>query len=111
MLVTLSCRDDLVDMIIEAIKKPSYSGVYNGTAPKPVTMAQLCSSVGGVLGRPSWLPVPDFAITTLLGEGAQVSMSARSNLCSLVGGCLDALLVHRLAKRIGRAPKAGMDCK
>jgi NAD dependent epimerase/dehydratase family enzyme len=59
-------------MIIEAIKKPAYSGVYNGTAPKPVTMAQLCSSVGGVLGRPSWLPVPDFAITTLLGEGAQV---------------------------------------
>jgi hypothetical protein len=73
----------LVDLIIEAIKKPSYSGVYNGTAPKPVTMAQLCSSVGGVLGRPSWLPVPDFAITTLLGEGAQVS--ARSILCSLVG--------------------------
>lgn len=65
-------RDDLVDLIIDAIKKPSYNGVYNGTAPKPVTMAQLCSSLGGVLGRPSWLPVPDFAITTLLGEGAQV---------------------------------------
>jgi NAD dependent epimerase/dehydratase family enzyme len=65
-------RDDLVDLIIEAIKNPSFNGAYNGTAPKPVTMAQLCSSVGGVLGRPSWLPVPDFAITTLLGEGAQV---------------------------------------
>ena len=67
-------RDDLVDLIIDAIKKPSYSGVYNGTAPKPVTMAQLCSSLGTVLGRPSWLPVPDFAITTLLGEGAQVRL-------------------------------------
>eukprot|EP00879_Flechtneria_rotunda_P024399 GHRR01025862.1.p1 GENE.GHRR01025862.1~~GHRR01025862.1.p1 ORF type:complete len:360 (+),score=101.99 GHRR01025862.1:805-1884(+) len=65
-------RDDLVELIIDAIKDPKYSGVYNGTAPKPVTMAQLCSSVGNTLGRPSWLPVPDFAITTLLGEGAQV---------------------------------------
>lgn len=65
-------RDDLIDLVIDAIKNPSYNGVYNGTAPKPVTMAQLCSSLGGVLGRPSWLPVPDFAITTLLGEGAQV---------------------------------------
>lgn len=61
-----------MDLILEALRNNAYSGVYNGTAPKPVTMAQLCSSVGGVLGRPSWLPVPDFAITTLLGEGAQV---------------------------------------
>lgn len=65
-------RDDLVDLIIDSIRNSSYAGVYNGTAPKPVTMAQLCSAVGGVMGRPSWLPVPDFAITTLLGEGAQV---------------------------------------
>lgn len=48
------------------------TGVYNGTAPKPVTMAQLCSELGSVMGRPSWLPVPDFALNTLLLEGAQV---------------------------------------
>jgi NAD dependent epimerase/dehydratase family enzyme len=79
-------------MIIDAIKKPAYSGVYNGTAPKPVTMAQLCSSVGGVLGRPSWLPVPDFAITTLLGEGAQVSALEPGGLVNL------PLFVHHTAK-------------
>ncbi len=42
-------------------------------APKPVT-AQLCSAVGGVLGRPSWLPVSAFGITTLLGEGVRVRL-------------------------------------
>lgn len=73
-------RDDLVDLIIDAIRSPSYSGAYNGTAPKPVTMAQLCSAVGGVMGRPSWLPVPDFAITTLLGEGAQVVLEGQKVL-------------------------------
>jgi NAD dependent epimerase/dehydratase family enzyme len=81
-------RDDLVDLMIDSIKNSSYSGVYNGTAPKPVTMAQLCSSVGGVMGRPSWLPVPDFAITTLLGEGAQVCVRHIASQCSGWCTCL-----------------------
>ncbi len=43
-------------------------------------MAQLCSALGGVLGRPSWLPVPDFAVATLLGEGAQVVLEGQKVL-------------------------------
>jgi hypothetical protein len=35
-------------------------------------MSELCSSIGSIMGRPSWLPVPDFALQTLLGEGASV---------------------------------------
>jgi NAD dependent epimerase/dehydratase family enzyme len=41
-----ACRDDLVSLIIEALQNPSYSGVYNGTAPNPVRMSELCSSLG-----------------------------------------------------------------
>lgn len=37
-------------------------GVINGTAPNPVRLAELCEQLGHVLGRPSWLPVPDFAL-------------------------------------------------
>ena len=55
-------RDDLVDMIIEALTNKNYEGAYNATAPNPVRMSELCASLGTVLGRPSWLPVPDFAI-------------------------------------------------
>ena len=32
---------------------------------------------GTVLGRPSWLPVPDFALQTLLGEGAGVVLEGQ----------------------------------
>ncbi len=39
-------RDDLVSLIIEALQNPSYKGVYNGTAPNPVRMSELCSSLG-----------------------------------------------------------------
>jgi NAD dependent epimerase/dehydratase family enzyme len=45
-------RDDLVGLMAEALRNPGYRGTYNGTAPRPVTMAQLCSSVGGVIGKP-----------------------------------------------------------
>lgn len=53
-----------------------WSGVYNATAPNPVRMGELCSALGAVMGRPSFVPVPDFALRTLLGEGAQVRGAA-----------------------------------
>ena len=33
-----------------------------------VRMGELCSALGSVMGRPSLVPVPDFALRTLLGE-------------------------------------------
>ena len=56
------CRDDLVNLYIEALQNSSFDGTYNATAPNPVRMSELCSSMGRVLGRPSWLPVPEFAL-------------------------------------------------
>ncbi|PIA57196.1 hypothetical protein AQUCO_00600137v1 [Aquilegia coerulea] len=64
--------DDIVNLIYEALSNPSYKGVINGTAPNPVRLAEMCEHLGNVLGRPSWLPVPDFALKAVLGEGACV---------------------------------------
>ncbi len=37
-----------MNLLMEALQKDSYSGVYNGTAPNPVRMSELCSSLGAL---------------------------------------------------------------
>lgn len=69
--------DDVAGMIISALENPSWQGTYNATAPNPVRMGELCSALGNVMGRPSFFPVPDFALKTLLGEGAQVVLEGQ----------------------------------
>lgn len=73
-------RDDLVALIIEAMRNTKYEGVVNGTAPNPERMDSFCRQLGDVIGRPSWLPVPGFAIQTLLGEGASVVLDGQQVL-------------------------------
>jgi uncharacterized protein len=70
-------RDDVVKMIVAAISDPQMQGVYNATAPNPVTMTDFAQTLGTVMNRPSWLPVPNFALEALLGEGAIVVLQGQ----------------------------------
>ncbi len=70
-------RDDLVNLISQAIERPDMSGVYNATSPNPVRMSKLCQTLGEVMNRPSWLPVPDFVLEILLGDGAIVVLQGQ----------------------------------
>ncbi|NMG18849.1 TIGR01777 family oxidoreductase [Brasilonema bromeliae] len=72
--------DDVVNLILQALMKPEIQGVYNATAPHPVRMAQLSQVMGKVMNRPSWLPVPAFAIEALLGDGAIVVLEGQQVL-------------------------------
>ncbi|CAI9103705.1 OLC1v1002240C3 [Oldenlandia corymbosa var. corymbosa] len=72
--------DDLVNLIYEALSNPSYKGVINATAPNPVRMGEMCEHLGSVIGRPSWLPVPDIALKAVLGEGASVVLEGQKVL-------------------------------
>lgn len=69
--------DDLVNFILQALTKPEIEGVYNGTAPNPVRMTDLSQTMGQVMSRPSWLPVPAFALEALLGDGAKVVLEGQ----------------------------------
>jgi uncharacterized protein (TIGR01777 family) len=73
-------RDDLVNLIIQALTDSTMSGVYNATAPNPVRMKELSQTMGQVMHRPSWLPVPGFAIEALLGDGAIVVLEGQQVL-------------------------------
>jgi hypothetical protein len=43
-------------------------------------MAEFCQTMGKVLNRPSWLPVPEFALELLLGEAAKVVLEGQKVL-------------------------------
>lgn len=72
--------DDLISLIIQALTDPQMQGVYNATAPHPVRMGEACEALGQALNRPSWLPVPDFVIELLLGDGAVVVLEGQKVL-------------------------------
>jgi uncharacterized protein (TIGR01777 family) len=61
-------RRDLIGLIQWALATPGISGPVNATAPKAVTMTEFCHILGHALHRPSWLPVPRFALKAILGE-------------------------------------------
>ncbi|NJM77058.1 MAG: TIGR01777 family protein [Acaryochloridaceae cyanobacterium RU_4_10] len=70
-------REDLVNLILKALTDPVMAGVFNATAPNPARMSELCQILGQIINRPSWLPVPDFALALLLGEAAQVVLEGQ----------------------------------
>jgi uncharacterized protein (TIGR01777 family) len=61
-------RRDHIGVIQWALATPSVSGPVNAVAPGAVTMEMFCNDLGRVLHRPSWLPVPGFALQAALGE-------------------------------------------
>lgn len=70
-------QQDLVRLILAAVDQAAMQGVYNATAPEPLTMADFCRVLGEVMQRPSWLPVPAPALQLLLGEGADVVLKGQ----------------------------------
>lgn len=72
--------DDMVNLILESLTKPEMQGVYNATAPHPVRMTDLSQTMGKVMHRPSWLPVPAVALEVLLGDGAIVVLEGQQVL-------------------------------
>jgi uncharacterized protein (TIGR01777 family) len=61
-------RRDHIGLIQWLLTTPSVSGPVNVVAPEAVTMKQFCGSIGRVLHRPSWLPMPGFVLDIALGE-------------------------------------------
>ncbi len=69
--------DDVVRLILHALDSPELAGPVNAVAPGAVTNAEFTAALGRVLGRPTLLPVPGFAIRTALGPLASEFLDSR----------------------------------
>ena len=63
----ISLRDE-VAALTYLLDNPDVSGPVNLTGPEPVTNAEVTAAMGRVLGRPTVLPAPAFALKAVLGE-------------------------------------------
>ena len=61
---------DLTALIIAALQDTHFPAIINGSAPHPVTNRVFTRALGSVLGRPTVLPVPGFAMKAAFGEAA-----------------------------------------
>jgi len=70
-------RNDLVGVIMFALTNPEVSGTVNVVAPESVTMKGFCTTLGRVLHRPSWAPVPSFVLKAMLGEMSDMVLTGQ----------------------------------
>jgi uncharacterized protein (TIGR01777 family) len=60
--------DDVVEVVNFAIENEKVRGAINVTSPNPVTNEEFTKTLGDVLYRPTFLPLPEFAVNLVFGE-------------------------------------------
>ncbi|MGX9136092.1 TIGR01777 family oxidoreductase [Rummeliibacillus sp. JY-2-4R] len=68
---------DVVRVISFAIKNDHLSGPVNVTSPSPLRMRDFGKTIGSVLKRPHWFPVPSFAMKLLLGQKSKLVLEGQ----------------------------------
>jgi uncharacterized protein (TIGR01777 family) len=69
--------DDMVEMILWALRNEQAQGAFNASAPNPVRNSEFARELGHALHRPSLVPVPAFGLKLLYGKMADVILSSQ----------------------------------
>ena len=85
--------DDVVGIVNFAIENQNLRGAVNIVSPNPVTNEEFTKTLGTVLYRPTFLPLPEFAVNLVFGEMG------------------DALLIHSTRVEPKRLLDAGYEFK
>ena len=72
--------NDAVRAVYHSLTTDSLVGPVNAVAPDPVTNAEFARTLGRVLSRPTFLPLPAFAARFLLGEMADALLLASTRV-------------------------------
>jgi uncharacterized protein len=65
-------HEDLVSLMLAAVRDERYSGAVNATAPQAVTNGEFTHALAHVLRRPALFPIPALALRALYGEMSEV---------------------------------------
>jgi len=69
--------DDVTGALIAVMEDDAATGPVNVSAPEPATNRELSKTLGRVLNRPAFAPVPGLAVKTLYGEMAQIVIAGQ----------------------------------
>jgi uncharacterized protein (TIGR01777 family) len=69
--------DDAVGALKRCIDDSALLGAVNVCAPEPISNAELSQIIGELLGRPSFVRAPRFALKALFGEGAELLLGGQ----------------------------------
>ena len=69
--------DDVTGLIRFALVHPELRGPVNAVAPHAVRQREFAEALGHVLGRPTVLPTPRFALRLAMGEAAAIALAGQ----------------------------------
>ena len=72
--------DDAIYLVHRAILDERYQGPLNAATPTPYTNALFTKALGRIVRRPTFIPVPAFALKALFGEMASGTILASQRL-------------------------------
>lgn len=98
----ISLRDE-VRALAFLLEHEEVSGPVNLTAPHPATNAEVTTAMGKVLGRPTLLPVPAFALKAALGEFSSEVLGSANVLPTVLEGASFAWEDSRIESAIRAA--------
>lgn len=67
---------DVLNCVVHLLNEP-FEGPLNLVSREPLQQRELMMRLGKIMGRPSFIPVPRFILTTLLGEMAAEFLNSR----------------------------------